>query len=123
MNFRPPNMIPQDNGAALADLESRWRALRAAADAVLMLSGEPIQPGMPADLRHFPTAIAALTGGRRRLVDEGLSDLVAIMEPGLAALLAVHERGGNVAVPAKALWHEFVSARDMLVAITLDQPE
>ena len=39
----------------------------------------------------------------------------------LAALLSVQERGGNASVPARALWQEFASARDMLVAVAFDQ--
>ena len=125
MNLHPPSMNPQESGTALVRLESQWRALHAAAEAVLVLAGTGSEPAAitarSPELRHFPTAVAALTGGRRRLVEEGLADLVAIMEPGLAALLSVHDRGANAAIPAQALWHEFVSARAMLVAVALDQ--
>ena len=116
-------MTPQAGGAALASLEAQWRALHAAADAVQALAGaESAGQAVPLDqLQHFPEAVVALSGGRRRLVEDGLSDLVAIMEPGLAALLSVQERGGNASVPARALWQEFASARDMLVAVAFDQ--
>ncbi len=122
MNLRPPNMTQQQGGA---NLDGQWRALHAAAEQVQALAGKEagsVWPNAtPAEIQHFPEAVATLTGGRRRLVEEGLADLVAIMEPGLAALLAVHERGGNAAIPARALWHEFVSARAMLVAVAMDQ--
>ena len=117
MTFRPPSTSPAQGGTTLASLESQWRALNAAAESVLVLAGSAggsVTPTVnPAELRHFPTAVAALTGGRRRLVEDGLADLIAIMEPGLAALLAV--------VPAQTLWHEFVAARAMLVAVAFDR--
>ena len=40
------------------------------------------------------------------------------MEPGLAALLAVHARGTNPAVPALALWQEFQVSRAALLVLT-----
>jgi hypothetical protein len=40
------------------------------------------------------------------------------MEPGLAALLAVHARGVNPAAAALALWQEFHAARAALLALT-----
>jgi len=117
MTINTPTISPD-----LARLERQWAAINAAAEAVLGLAGSAFQVASPEPLPHFPKAVAALTGARKRLVEDSLGDLVAIMEPGLAALLAVHERGGNAAVPAQALWHEFASARAMLVAIALDQP-
>ena len=39
------------------------------------------------------------------------------MAPGLAALLAVHERGGDATAPASALWDEFANARATLVGL------
>ncbi len=122
MNLGPPTMNPQSHGASL---DGQWRALHAAADAVQALAGHGASSTAPTataeQLRGFPVAAAALTGGRRRLVEEGLADLVAIMEPGLAALLSVHERGGHAAIPAQALWQEFVSARAMLLWLAFDQ--
>ena len=122
MNLGPPTLNPQADGASL---DGQWRALHAAADAVKALAGNAASTAAPpataAQLRGFPVAAAALTAGRRRLVEEGLADLVAIMEPGLAALLSVHEGGGNAAIPAQALWQEFVSARAMLLWLAFDQ--
>jgi hypothetical protein len=50
---------------------------------------------------------------------QALDDLVAIMEPGLTALLVVHSRGDNAGAAARALWQEFVAARDALMALAL----
>jgi hypothetical protein len=45
----------------------------------------------PRGLRH--------AARRRVMIEQSLGDLVAVMEPGVAALLAVHERGGEAARP------------------------
>jgi hypothetical protein len=54
---------------------------------------------------------------RRDLLRQGVEDLAAMMEPGLAALIAVHSDGRDAAAPARALWQEFVAARDALLAL------
>ena len=121
MNLRPPNMSPHPGGSSLEVLEGQWQALHAAAEAGVALTGAG--PETPtAQLRQFPAAVSALAGGRRRLVEEGLADPGAIMDPGLAAQLSVHERGGAAVAPAQALWQEFVSARALLMAVAIDQP-
>lgn len=56
-------------------------------------------------------------GWRRQSAEQGIDDLAAIMEPGLAALLAVNARGVNPAVAAMALWQEFHAARATLLAL------
>ena len=47
----------------------------------------------------------------------GLTDLIAMMEPGLTALLDVHAKGGKASAAALALWQEFTAARLALVAL------
>ena len=70
-----------------------------------------------ADVRNFP-AIMRDTGGWRLIVaQEGVDDLAAIMEPGLAALLALHGQGAPALNPALALWQEFQAARAALLAL------
>lgn len=123
------NSLTNSGGApeslARASLERRWLAVHAAASAVQSLTqGGPRSAAtnpVPAELRDIPAAVSTLSGARRQMAEDGIADLVAIMEPGLSALLAVHERGGDTAVPAQALWQEFVSARTVLVALALDR--
>ena len=92
-------------------LEVQWTALHRAATAVATLAGEDTSNA--ADTAP-PPALAQLDARRRRMIEEGLGDLVAIMEPGLSALLAIHRGGGDVTAPASALWREFLSSRSGL---------
>ncbi|PKB13933.1 hypothetical protein B0I00_2561 [Novosphingobium kunmingense] len=94
----------------------KWSALHDAARVVAMLAGvsaEPTHGGM----RDFPLTMRDAGGWRRDLCEQGIDDLSAIMEPGLAALLSVHSRGADPAPAALALWQEFAAARNALLAL------
>lgn len=94
----------------------RWAALHEAAAVVATLAGlarEPLSPRV----RAFPAAISRAGAPRRALAEQGIEDICAMMEPGLAALLTVHTRGGDAKAPAAALWQEFRSARDAVLAL------
>jgi len=89
----------------------RWAALLDAGNALALLADtRDHAEAIPA--RDFAAAIALCTDSRRRLADNAVADLSAIMESGLSALLAGHQRGGNTRPAAKALWREYVSARN-----------
>lgn len=107
-------------GAADA-MTRKWLALHDAAAAVGAVAGLRTEP-MPAEVSGFPAAIQACAGWHRQQAEQGLDDLLAIMEPGLSALLTLHARGGNSHPAAMALWHEFHAARDALLAL-LPWPE
>ena len=102
--------------ASVSALSMKWSALHDAAGVVATLAGLAPAP-MSAALRNFPAALRDAPGWRRTMAEQGVEDLTAIMEPGLSALLAVHARGVNPAAPALALWQEYVSARDALLAL------
>ena len=89
----------------------------AAQAAVALLAGQ--QPPEAADPRmaSFPAAIRRTGGWRLRLAEQGLADLAAMMEPGLAALLSVQAHGGDARPPARALLQEFAAARAALLAL------
>lgn len=115
----PASSMPSGGeGAYWADgmAGMRWAALQDAAAAVAVLAGIAPQP-LPACLRDLPLRLPRLSGWRRRAIEQGIEDLAAIMEPGIAALLAVRGGGGNPAVPALALWREFEQARDTLAIL------
>lgn len=121
MNAHPSSLAAAPGATPLATLDSQWLALHETAGTVLGLASKGPHPtlgaAVPPELRAIPEALASLSGGRRRLAEEGLSDLLAILEQGLAALLRVQESGANTAAPARALWKEFVRARSGLVAL------
>ena len=94
----------------------KWSALHDAAGIVAVLAGlapEPLKP----QVRNFPVPIRDAGGWRTALAEQGIDDLAAIMEPGIAALLAVHARGASCPAAALALWQEFVRARTALLAL------
>ena len=104
------------SGVAPDALARKWVALHRAAAAVAELTGH-VAEELP-DPGSFAATVAQLPPGRRRMIDEGLSDLIAVMEPGLTALLSIHKRGGDASTSAKALWREFVSARAAVQSLT-----
>jgi hypothetical protein len=110
----PPPLAREPLGDATG---RKWAALHDAAAVVAALAGE----SAPAEPVDFADMIARAPFWRRELARQGVEDLVAIMEPGLAALIAVHSSGGDASAPAAALWQEFTAARDALVALTLPQ--
>lgn len=103
--------------ASASAMSMKWSALHDAAGVVAMLAGIAAEP-MRADVRNFPAIMRDAGGWRRSMAEQGIEDLTAIMEPGMAALLAVHARGVSPAAAALALWQEFHAARAALLALT-----
>lgn len=104
-------------GQGSASLMSmRWAALHDAADTVARIAGLGVEP-MPAAIRNFPSVMRDAGGWRHDLAEQGVTDLSALMVPGLSALLQAHARGADTRPAAVALWQEFVMARDALLAL------
>lgn len=104
-----------DSAAADSDtIGAKWRALSDAATAVAAAANLRCV-AMGSAAQGFPAAINALGGWQLAQVEQGLDDLVAIMEPGVAALLALHQRGADCTAPAEALIGEFNRARETLL--------
>ena len=118
----PLEAVPGELYLNAADAMTRkWLALHdaaAAVRAVARLGPEPVSP----EVQSFPAVIRAVGGWHRQHAEQGLDDLLAIMEPGLSALLTLHARGGNSQPAAMALWQEFKAARDALIVL-LPWPE
>ena len=110
--------IPASLAGAADPVGAKWAALHDAAFVVATLAGVE-QPMLAPELRVFPDALNSAPNWRRDLAEQGVDDLVAIMEPGLAALIAVHGSGVDATAPARALWQEFTASRDMLLALVL----
>lgn len=100
----------------------RWEAIHAAAGAVAAFAGIAAQPPGQ-DVQAFPQALLDFGGWRRNVALQGVEDLAAILDPGLAALLAVHDNGMDAAPAAIALWQEFLAARNALLALALPLSE
>lgn len=119
--------IPSSDNAAATGVDPRawqalslrWAALHDAANAVAALAGLAPEKAEPA-VRSFPGRVRD-SGGRRFMpVEQGVADIAAIMQPGLAALLAVRARGQDATAPALALWREFHAARAAVMALLPD---
>ena len=94
----------------------RWAALADAANVVATLAGlEPERT--TSEVRNFPALIRDAEGWRRERAENGIADLAAIMEPGIAALLAVNARGADPRPAAMALWREFIAARAAILSL------
>ena len=124
----PPSAKAQSGGAlpgagraqfgqgSASALSMKWSALHDAANVVAALAGLAAEPPR-SDLRNFPAVVRDAGGWRRELAEQGVDDLSAIMEPGIAALLAAHARGADASAAALALWQEFHSARNALLEL------
>jgi len=118
------NVLPPDSRSVRrphtddrdADLGARWQALHEAAGVVVALAGLA-PPPVTGAVRGFPAALAEAGGWRQVHAREGMADLSAILETGIRALLAVHARGVPAAAPARALWEEFLAARNALLEL------
>ena len=111
------SLPPQSGFGRRGDaIEIQWAVLQEAAAAVALLAGTAPEPATP-QMRDFPALIRETGGWRLRMAEQGIADLAAIMEPGLAALLAIKGRGADSAAPARALLREFQSAHAALLAL------
>lgn len=118
MNAVPPRFAPAQGRATVnaSTTSMRWAALAEAGNVVAMLAGiEPEQPNK--DIRNFPALMRDAEPWRRELAEHGCADLAAVMEPGIAALLAVNARGADCKPAALALWREFISARASMLEL------
>lgn len=120
MNALPPSFTAATRaglaqGSASAT-SMRWAALSDAANVVAVLAG--VDPERPtAELRNFPALIRDAEAWRREQAENGVADLAAVMEPGIAALLAVNARGADPRPAAMALWREFTAARAAILSL------
>lgn len=125
MSILPPEFHARDAQTRSGDareadarLTARWAALAGAAQVVAGLAhpgqadAEPVEAAL-----RIPFALERSVGGRRRMIEEGIEDMLAMMEPGLTALLEVAQRGGQTQPAAMALWQEFLRARHGLLAL------
>ncbi|MDP3674129.1 MAG: hypothetical protein Q8R44_03380 [Novosphingobium sp.] len=94
----------------------KWSALHDAAGVVAALAGLAPEPRNP-EVGNFPALVRNTGGWRKILAEQGIDDLSAVMEPGIAALLAAHARGIAPVSAALALWHEFVRSRTALLTL------
>lgn len=117
---RDPNLAgPSALREAATQLGRRWSALQDAASAVGLMAG--LAPEKPdSRVRNLPTLVRNAEPWRRELAMNRVADISAMLEPGLAALLAVYARGQDATAPALTLWREYHAARTALLALLPD---
>jgi hypothetical protein len=120
MNAMPPS-FPSATRAGFAQgaasaTSMRWAAVADAANVVAMLAGLEPERTTP-EVRNFPALIRDAEAWRREQAENGVADLAAVMEPGIAALLAVNARGADPKPAAMALWREFIAARSAILSL------
>lgn len=118
MNAVPPSFGPRPDRSTLGanTTSMRWAALVEAGKIVALLAGVEAERPIKQE-RSFPALIRDCPPWRRKLADNSVADLAAIMEPGLAALLAVNARGADSRPAAQALWNEFVNSRSAILSL------
>jgi len=103
----------RDSASTLA---RQWSAVQDAAEAVGMMAGlakeEP-----DAKCRNFAMLIRDVEGWRLALAKNHVADMTAMMQPGLAALLATNARGQDATAAALTLWHEYFVAREAVLKL------
>jgi len=95
-------------------MAAQWAALREAASVIAALAGAEARASAGEHLA-FPASLRAAPERRKMLIEQILGDQIAMMEPGVRAVLSVHERGGDAGPAARVLWQEFVAARQGLL--------
>jgi hypothetical protein len=114
---RPGARAGFDRGDLAGNATSmRWAALGDAGAVVATLAGLAPEP-VDRQVRHFPVLIREAAPWRRTLAENAVADLAAVMEPGMAALLAINARGADTRPAARALWQEYARARTAIVAL------
>jgi len=123
MNAAPPSFPPARGGprptverSSANATSMRWAALTDAANVVATLAGLEPERTTP-EVRNFPALIRNAEPWRRERAENGIADVAAVMEPGIAALLAVNARGADPKPAAMALWREFVDARTAILSM------
>ncbi len=102
--------------AASSGLSLKWSALQDCSAVVAMMAG--YQPeALRADVRNFPALIRPVGGWRAEQAARDVTTLMAIMEAGIASLLAAQARGAMPVLAARALWQEFIATRQAIMAL------
>ena len=114
MNAVPPFFAAEQSAASAAG--ERWTALCDAAGIVATLAGVDLLADIDG-AADFPLRIGSAEPWRQAQAENGIDDLAAIMEPGIAALLAVNARGADPRPAAESLWREFRAAREAILKL------
>lgn len=99
-------------------LAGKWADLHRQAARLTRLAQLSPEPYTGA-LAAFPAQIGAASAWQRELAWQGIDDIDAMLQPGLAALATLERRGMPTGAPALALWREFHEARSAIMGLAL----
>ena len=127
-NFEAEREVPPPMELALelplsADLAPRWAALHETARDIARLG--QLGAERPCEqIDSFAENAHAAPQWRGALADRALSDLFAVVEPGLTALRTIEKEGRDPTAAAVMLWREFHRARASILHLVApdDQP-
>jgi len=118
MGVLPLSITPASSTGAGEDLiDLKWLALHDMADIVAAMAG--LEPAPEAAMAAFPALVRRAAPWRRRLVQRGIDDIAAAIDPGFSALLGIEAKGIDARPAALVLWRQFVAARAAIVALAL----
>ncbi|MEL7445298.1 MAG: hypothetical protein AAGK02_05725 [Pseudomonadota bacterium] len=100
----------------------RWKRLHADAAELADQAGLAAEP-LEGELAHFPALLYGQADWSIDLAWQSVDDIDAMMQPGLTALRTIAARGQDVTAPALALWREFHTARNAVMALVEDEAE
>ncbi|MEL6530375.1 MAG: hypothetical protein AAFQ27_10460 [Pseudomonadota bacterium] len=113
---RAMRVTAQDASWPEASLAERWEQLHAQAERLAELAS--ITPELfDENLALFPEHLTQCSQWQQDLAWQGIEDIDAMMQPGLAALHTINTRGQDTSAPALALWREFHAARNAVLAV------
>ncbi len=97
-------------------MHTRWIALHDRADALTEMAQLATEPrAQTCDI--FADLASNASDWQRNLAAEAIGDIEAMIEPGLAALALLAKRNLDPCAPALALWREFYSSREAVLAM------
>lgn len=105
---------PSEPASADAALALQWRSLHEQATRVARTAQLSVEP-YAGKIASLPLHLTDAAPWRRALMMQGIEDMVAMMQTGLAALTIIERRGGAGHAPALALWREFHEMRDAVL--------
>ncbi|MGI8944469.1 MAG: hypothetical protein ACR2FJ_09635 [Qipengyuania sp.] len=111
-----PPLAEGEQDAAALDLQARWSALHLAADAVAQQAQLGCERPVEA-IASLPERACAAGGERLAAIEQGIGDLGAVMQTGLAALVGAADEGHEITAAALTLWREFYAARGAIVEL------
>ncbi|MEQ5787925.1 hypothetical protein J3454_08480 [Erythrobacter sp. NFXS35] len=114
----PPEPILSESAAppaarrGPASLVQKWEALHLQAAQLAILAGIAAET----EMTSFAQFAEQARGWQLKLAAQGLEDIAAMLQLGLAALATLTARGQDAAAPALVLWREFHAARASVLA-------